>query len=150
MASDATAGDRVLVDDGKVGLIVDRVEGDDVVCKVVEGGPVSNNKGISLPGMNVTAPALSEKDIDDLTFALKEGVDLVVEGEAVKVTDDDKLSRIADAYVSKYGEDWRFEVRDGAFHHGPGEAWVFEVAPSTAYGFGKGDYSHTRWRFDQE
>ncbi len=82
--------------------------------------------------------------------ALKEGVDLVVEGEAVKVTDDDKLSRIADAYVSKYGEDWRFEVRDGAFHHGPGEAWVFEVAPSTAYGFGKGDYSHTRWRFDQE
>jgi nitroimidazol reductase NimA-like FMN-containing flavoprotein (pyridoxamine 5'-phosphate oxidase superfamily) len=79
---------------------------------------------------------------------LKEGVDLVVEGDAVKVGDDDKLARIADAYVSKYGEDWRFEVHDGAFHHGPGEAWVFEVAPSTAYGFGKGDYSHTRWRFE--
>ena len=49
--------------------------------------------------------------------------------------------------MAKYGEEWRFEVRDGAFHHGPGEAWVFEVAPSTAYGFAKGDYSHTRWRF---
>jgi uncharacterized pyridoxamine 5'-phosphate oxidase family protein len=82
--------------------------------------------------------------------ALKEGVDLVVEGDAVKVSDDDRLARIADAYVSKYGDEWRFEVRGGAFHHGPGEAWVFEVVPSTAYGFGKGDYSHTRWRFGEE
>jgi pyruvate kinase len=71
------AGDRLLVDDGKVGLVVDKVEGDDVVCTVTEGGPVSNNKGLSLPGMNVSVPALSEKDIDDLEFALKLGVDLV-------------------------------------------------------------------------
>jgi nitroimidazol reductase NimA-like FMN-containing flavoprotein (pyridoxamine 5'-phosphate oxidase superfamily) len=79
--------------------------------------------------------------------ALHEGMDLVVEGDATKVTDDAKLRGIAEAYVSKYGEEWRFEVRDGAFHHGPGEAWVFEVAPVTAYGFAKGEYSHTRWRF---
>jgi nitroimidazol reductase NimA-like FMN-containing flavoprotein (pyridoxamine 5'-phosphate oxidase superfamily) len=79
--------------------------------------------------------------------ALHEGTDLVVEGDATKVSDDAKLRRIADAYVSKYGEEWRFEVGDGAFHHGPGEAWVFEVAPVTAYTFAKGEYSHTRWRF---
>jgi hypothetical protein len=79
--------------------------------------------------------------------ALKEGFDLVVEGEAVKVSDDAVLRRIADAYESKYGSDWHFDVADGAFHHGPGEAWVFEVAPSTVYGFGKGAYSHTRWTF---
>ncbi|HMG26191.1 MAG TPA: pyridoxamine 5'-phosphate oxidase family protein [Acidimicrobiia bacterium] len=78
---------------------------------------------------------------------LREGMDLVVEGEATRVRDDGTLRRIADAYVSKYGEEWRFEVRDGAFHHDPGEAWVFEVAPVTAYAFGKGEYSHTRWRF---
>jgi pyruvate kinase len=77
LAADATVGDRVLVDDGKVSLAVEGIEGDDVVCTVVEGGPVSNNKGISLPGMNVSAPPLSEKDIDDLTFALDLGVDLV-------------------------------------------------------------------------
>ncbi|WP_280829912.1 pyruvate kinase [Mycobacterium sp. OTB74] len=77
LAEDAVAGDRLLVDDGKVGLVVDKVEGDDVVCTVTEGGPVSNNKGLSLPGMNVSVPALSEKDIDDLEFALKLGVDLV-------------------------------------------------------------------------
>ncbi|WP_087077649.1 pyruvate kinase [Mycobacterium dioxanotrophicus] len=77
LAEDAVAGDRVLVDDGNVGLIVESIEGNDVVCKVTEGGPVSNNKGMSLPGMNVSAPALSEKDIKDLEFALQLGVDLV-------------------------------------------------------------------------
>ena len=54
-----------------------RVDGNDVVCTVTEGGPVSNNKGMSLPGMNVSVPALSEKDIDDLEFALRLGVDFV-------------------------------------------------------------------------
>ncbi|MEN4449962.1 MAG: pyruvate kinase [Mycolicibacterium sp.] len=77
LAQDARPGDRVLVDDGNVGLKVDEIDGNDVVCTVTEGGPVSNNKGMSLPGMNVTAPALSEKDIEDLKFALKLGVDLI-------------------------------------------------------------------------
>lgn len=77
LAADAIIGDRVLVDDGKIGLFVEGIEGDDVICKVIEGGPISNNKGISLPGMNVSAPALSGKDIDDLTFALTLGVDMV-------------------------------------------------------------------------
>lgn len=77
LAKDAVPGDRVLVDDGNVGLVVEGIEGDDVVCTVTDGGPVSNHKGMSLPGMNVSAPALSDKDVDDLEFALKLGVDLV-------------------------------------------------------------------------
>jgi pyruvate kinase len=77
LAVDASPGDRLLVDDGNVGLVVEAIEGDDVVCKVTEGGRVSNNKGLSLPGMNVSVPAMSEKDIADLEFALKLGVDLI-------------------------------------------------------------------------
>ncbi|WP_330231892.1 pyruvate kinase [Nocardia sp. NBC_00508] len=77
LAQDAKTGDRLLVDDGKVGLVVTRVDGNDVVCRVTEGGPVSNNKGVSLPGMDVSVPALSEKDIEDLEFALKLGVDFI-------------------------------------------------------------------------
>ncbi|MFI5716745.1 pyruvate kinase [Nocardia sp. NPDC051750] len=77
LAADAKSGDRLLVDDGKVGLEVIRVEGNDVVCEVTEGGPVSNNKGVSLPGMDVSVPALSEKDIEDLEFALSLGVDFI-------------------------------------------------------------------------
>lgn len=77
LAEDAVPGDRVLVDDGNVALVVDRIDGDDVVCTVTVGGPVSDNKGISLPGVNVSAPALSEKDVEDLEFALELGVDMV-------------------------------------------------------------------------
>ena len=74
---DARPGDRLLVDDGNVELVVEHIDGEDVVATVTEGGPVSNNKGLSLPGLNVSVPALSEKDIEDLEFALRLGVDLV-------------------------------------------------------------------------
>lgn len=77
LAKDAKPGDRLLVDDGKVGLECIGVEGNDVICKVTEGGPVSNNKGVSLPGMDISVPALSEKDIADLRFALNLGVDFI-------------------------------------------------------------------------
>jgi nitroimidazol reductase NimA-like FMN-containing flavoprotein (pyridoxamine 5'-phosphate oxidase superfamily) len=82
--------------------------------------------------------------------ALGEGLDVVVEGDAVQVTDDAELRRIADLYESKYGEDWRFGVRDGVFTQSEGEgvALVYEVAPRKAFGFRKGDeFSQTRWRF---
>lgn len=78
-----------------------------------------------------------------------EGLDLVVEGDAVEVSDDARLQRIADAYESKYGSAWHFEVRDGSFiNEAGGEAQVYEVAPAKVLGFGKGDeFSQTRWRF---
>ncbi len=77
LAGDAAPGNRVLVDDGNVGLVVEHLDGNDVVCSVTEGGKVSNNKGMSLPGMTVSAPALSDKDVADLEFALRLGVDLI-------------------------------------------------------------------------
>jgi nitroimidazol reductase NimA-like FMN-containing flavoprotein (pyridoxamine 5'-phosphate oxidase superfamily) len=78
---------------------------------------------------------------------LEEGLDVVIEGEAARVSDDAKLIRIADLYESKYGSDWHFDVENGAFHSEGIEALVFEVTPDTAFGFGKGTYSQTRWRF---
>lgn len=77
LARDARPGDRLLVDDGKIALVCKEVDGNDVVCEVTEGGPVSNNKGVSLPGMNISVPALSEKDTEDLRFALQLGVDFI-------------------------------------------------------------------------
>ena len=77
LANDARVGDRLLVDDGKIALTVVEVAGPDVFCLVLEGGPVSNNKGLSLPGVAVSVPAMSEKDTADLRFALSLGVDFV-------------------------------------------------------------------------
>jgi pyruvate kinase len=70
-------GDRMLIDDGRVAVEVVSVDGPDIRCLVIEGGPVSNNKGVSLPNVAVSVPALSEKDAEDLRFALNLGVDLV-------------------------------------------------------------------------
>jgi nitroimidazol reductase NimA-like FMN-containing flavoprotein (pyridoxamine 5'-phosphate oxidase superfamily) len=79
--------------------------------------------------------------------SLSEGLDLVIEGDAVQVSDEAKLQRLADRYASKY-EGWHFSVRDGAFYRAGRRALVFEVTPTTAFGFGKGEPSgQTRWRF---
>jgi pyruvate kinase len=101
LAKDAKVGDRMLVDDGKVALVVVDVEGSDVVCEVTEGGPVSNNKGLSLPGMDVSVPALSEKDIEDLEFALSLGVDFIALSFVRSPADIDLVHQIMDRSGSK-------------------------------------------------
>ncbi|MFC3385616.1 pyruvate kinase [Couchioplanes azureus] len=83
-------GDRLLIDDGKVAVEVSAVQGPDIRCLVTEGGPVSNNKGVSLPNVAVSVPALSDKDAEDLRFALRLGVDLVALS-FVRSPDDIKL-----------------------------------------------------------
>jgi hypothetical protein len=84
------------------------------------------------------------------------GLDVAVEGEAHQVDDETELRQIAEAYLVKYGEDWRYVVRDGGFvhaaealrHDDPGRVLVFRVAPTTVFAFGKGErYSQTRWSF---
>jgi pyruvate kinase len=78
LAVDVRPGDRLLVDDGNVALVAVEIEnGTDVVCDVTEGGVVSNNKGLSLPGVAVSVPAMSDKDAEDLEFALRLGVDFI-------------------------------------------------------------------------
>jgi nitroimidazol reductase NimA-like FMN-containing flavoprotein (pyridoxamine 5'-phosphate oxidase superfamily) len=79
-----------------------------------------------------------------------EGLDVVVEGDAARVTDEARLQRLADEYVVKYDQLFRFTVRDGAFHleGSETEVLVYELAPTTSFGFGRGDsFSQTRWRF---
>jgi nitroimidazol reductase NimA-like FMN-containing flavoprotein (pyridoxamine 5'-phosphate oxidase superfamily) len=77
-----------------------------------------------------------------------EGLDVVVEGDAVRVTDDETLERLAAAWTTKWDGRWRYDARNGAFHHeGGGEALVFSVAPTKVLAFGKGVFSHTRHRF---
>ncbi|MGB9183807.1 MAG: pyridoxamine 5'-phosphate oxidase family protein [Solirubrobacteraceae bacterium] len=77
-----------------------------------------------------------------------QGVDVVVEGEAIQVTDDGMLTRLAEAWATKWDGRWRYEARDGGFYHqGGGASLVFSVAPSKILAFGKGSFSHTRHRF---
>ena len=76
------------------------------------------------------------------------GLDITVEGDAIQVTDDAVLQRLAAAWTPKWDGRWHFQVRDGRFRHEDGgEALVFKVAPTKILAFGKGTFSHTRHRF---
>jgi pyruvate kinase len=90
LPEEVKAGDRLLIDDGKVAVEVTGVSGPDITVLVTEGGKVSNNKGVSLPNVAVSVPALSEKDADDLRFALRLGADWIALS-FVRSPDDIKL-----------------------------------------------------------
>lgn len=77
LPGDVAKGDPILINDGNVELKVTSVEGPEVHTIVIEGGVVSDHKGINLPGAAVNVPAMSEKDIDDLRFALRVGADMI-------------------------------------------------------------------------
>lgn len=77
----------------------------------------------------------------------KTGLDVVAEGRAERVTNEPLLRALAAKWATKYDGDWRYDVRDGAFHHEPGLAHVFEVRPVKVLAFAKGDFAQTRYRF---
>ncbi|MFT4225529.1 pyruvate kinase [Micropruina sp.] len=97
LTMDVQPGDQVLVDDGRIHLRAVEVTDTDVVTEVVVGGRVSNNKGINLPGVAVSVPALSEKDEQDLRWALRHGVDMVALSFVRSASDYDRVREIMDA-----------------------------------------------------
>jgi len=96
LPGDCKAGDRILIDDGKVTVEVTAVKGNDVITKVIEPGAVSNNKGINLPGVAVSVPALSEKDMDDLRWGLRAGADFIALSFVRSADDIKDVHRIMD------------------------------------------------------
>jgi pyruvate kinase len=96
LTGDCKAGDRILIDDGKVTVEVTSINGNDVITRVIEPGTVSNNKGINLPGVAVSVPALSEKDIDDLRWGLKAGADFIALSFVRSADDIKDVHRIMD------------------------------------------------------
>ena len=96
LPDDVHPGDAILVDDGRISLEVTSVTGSDVATRVVEGGLVSNNKGLNLPGVGVSVPALSEKDIEDLRWGLRLGADIVALSFVRSAKDAEDVRRIMD------------------------------------------------------
>ncbi|MUN08332.1 pyruvate kinase [Agromyces luteolus] len=94
LPQDVEPGDHLLIDDGKVRVEVLESDGTVVTTKVVVAGPVSNNKGINLPGVAVNVPALSEKDEADLRWALKLGADLIALSFVRNAADIDRVHQI--------------------------------------------------------
>ncbi|MFJ8695229.1 pyruvate kinase [Streptomyces roseolilacinus] len=96
LPADVTPGERILVDDGRVALQVTAVDGPRVHTRVVEGGMVSDHKGLNLPGVAVSVPALSGKDVDDLRWALRTGADVVALSFVRSGRDAEDVHRVMD------------------------------------------------------
>ena len=96
LPGDCHPGDPILIDDGKVRLEVTKVEGNNVHTKVVVAGPVSSHKGINLPGVAVSLPALTEKDEADLRWAIRTGADIIAMSFVRFATDIDRAHEIMD------------------------------------------------------
>ena len=77
IAGDVHRGERILIDDGRIELAAERIEENSIICRVIEGGIVSEHKGINLPGVDVSVSSITEKDVKDLEFSLKLGVDYI-------------------------------------------------------------------------
>jgi pyruvate kinase len=103
LAENVEDGSRILLSDGLIELRVREVAGDDVVCEVINGGLLGEHKGINLPGILVRTPSLTEKDGDDLEFALKNGVDAIAVS-FVRTAEDVRLVRNRVAALG--GETW--------------------------------------------
>jgi pyruvate kinase len=94
LPGDVSEGDPILIDDGKLRLRVVKVEGEDVTTRVEVGGKVSDHKGLNLPGVAVSVPALSDKDVEDLRWALRTSVDFVALSFVRSAADADDVRRI--------------------------------------------------------
>ncbi len=77
LADDVEPGSVILLDDGNIQLQVETVDGTEIECRVISGGPLSDRKGMNLPGVNVSAPSMTEKDIGDAKFSIELGVDFL-------------------------------------------------------------------------
>lgn len=74
---DLKVGDRILIDDGLVELLVKSIEGEDIITEVENSGTISSHKGVNVPGVDIKLPALTERDIEDIIFGIKEDVDFI-------------------------------------------------------------------------
>ena len=117
LAKNVNKGTRILVDDGRVGMVVDHIDGKDVVCRVMNGGKLSNHKSINVPNVMINMPYISETDRADIVFGISQEVDYIA-ASFVRSADDVKILR--DVLAANGGEDIKIiskiENRGGVDH----------------------------------
>ncbi|SHJ48444.1 pyruvate kinase [Tepidibacter formicigenes] len=87
LINDVKVGDTILIDDGLVGLKVNEIKDQDIVCTVENAGIVKNNKGVNVPGVKINLPAITEKDRKDIEFGIEQGIDFIAASFVRKAAD---------------------------------------------------------------
>ncbi len=93
LSHDVKPGTHILINDGMIEMVVERVSRTDIVCRIIHGGVLSNNKGINVPGVKLSMPYLSENDMNDLEFGAKLGYDFIAASFVSSAADIDYLRK---------------------------------------------------------
>lgn len=101
LAKDVVVGDRILIDDGLVGLKIREINGDDIVCTVENAGIIKNNKGVNVPNVKINLPAITPKDRGDIEFGIREGIDFIAASFVRKAADVLAIREILEANNAK-------------------------------------------------
>ena len=113
LPKDVRPGSRVAVADGLIEMEVEAVEGQDVHCRVINGGPLSNQKGVNLPGVNVNLPSITERDVEDIRFGIQQGVDFIAASFIRKASDVLAIRQIVDEVGADVAIIAKIESRQG-------------------------------------
>lgn len=99
LPGDIQVGDTILIDDGLIEMNIERIEnGTDIICKVVNGGYVSNNKGVNVPNVNISMPYISDRDRADIVFGIENGFDFIAASFVRTAGDVLQIRRILEEY----------------------------------------------------
>lgn len=101
MAKDLSVGDTVLIDDGAIEVTVESIDGGDIKCRIINGGTLSERKGVNLPGIKVGLPDLTEKDYEDIKFGLENGYDYIAASFVRNAGTINKIRELAEEYGSR-------------------------------------------------
>jgi len=91
-------GNHVLIDDGLVDLEVERVDGQDILCRVINGGPLSNHKSINIPGVSIALPSLTDRDKEDLRFAVENDFDFIAASFVRRASDVEEIRAVLNSF----------------------------------------------------
>jgi len=94
LINDLKIGDKVLIDDGLIELIVEEKTETDIICRVLNGGVISNNKGVNVPGVTLTMPYISETDKRDIIFGAESGFDFIAASFVSSASDVLQIRRV--------------------------------------------------------
>lgn len=100
LKNDINVGTTILIDDGLIEMVVEKIEGEEIFCKVINGGPVSNHKGVNVPGAILSMPYISETDRQDILFGVKQGFDFIAASFARTKEDILQVREILDKHNS--------------------------------------------------
>jgi pyruvate kinase len=102
LPNDVHIGSTVLVDDGLIGLEVVDVQGTEIKCRVINGGPIKSKKGVNVPGVKISLPGITEKDANDIVFGIEQGIDFIAASFVRKASDVLEIRELLERYKASH------------------------------------------------